>query len=185
VATIDSTLGGVSANSYVTIAEADAYFDGDAVNFAAWDALDTDEKTRALITATRTINSLSFIGEIYTAEQALKWPRYYPPETDGQTIPEDIKIATYSTALGVHQSISDESAAKRATLRSQGVTSYRLGSLSETYSKLSGGDESALLNALPPLAQNRLNKWRKMTGQIDSGRRRRRGHNYPPFWFGR
>ena len=100
-AVIDATLGGASANSYVTLADADAYFETtpDATN---WDDKTNDQKNRALISATRWIDALSFYGDRCSETQALKWPRE-DYKVDGiawvcTAIPASIKIATYELA---------------------------------------------------------------------------------------
>jgi hypothetical protein len=49
-ATIDATVGGAAANSYLTIAAADAIVET-VPGTTAWATATTDQKTRALITA--------------------------------------------------------------------------------------------------------------------------------------
>jgi hypothetical protein len=100
-AVIDATLGGASANSYVTLADADAYFETtpDATN---WDDKTDDQKNRALISATRWIDALSFYGKRCSETQALKWPRK-DYKVDGielacTLIPIGIEVATYELA---------------------------------------------------------------------------------------
>lgn len=53
---LDATVGGASANSYVTVAEADAYF-ADRPFSETWSGLSAGEKEASLITATRTIEA--------------------------------------------------------------------------------------------------------------------------------
>ena len=100
-AVIDATIGGASANSYVTLADADAYFETtpDATN---WDDKTNDQKNRALISATRWIDALSFYGKRCSETQALKWPRE-DYKVDGielacTLIPVGVEIATYELA---------------------------------------------------------------------------------------
>jgi hypothetical protein len=100
-AVIDATLGGASANSYVTLADADAYFETtpDSTN---WDDKTNDQKNRALISATRWIDALSFYGKRCSETQALKWPRE-DYKVDGielacTLIPIGIEVATYELA---------------------------------------------------------------------------------------
>ena len=61
-ATIDATLSGANANSYVTLAEANAYFET-VPSSTQWDNKQDDKKNRALIAATRWIDSLVFYGD--------------------------------------------------------------------------------------------------------------------------
>lgn len=100
-AVIDATLEGASANSYVTLAEADAYFETTPAS-STWDDKSDDQKNRALISATRNLDVLTYYGERCTTTQALKWPRK-EYTVDGielacTFIPDEIKIATFELA---------------------------------------------------------------------------------------
>ena len=100
-ATIDATIGGASANSYVTLADAEAYFET-VPSSSNWDDKTDDQKNRALISATRWIDALSFYGDRCTETQALKWPRE-DYKVDGielacTLIPVGIEVATYELA---------------------------------------------------------------------------------------
>lgn len=101
---LDATVGGASADSYVTVAEADAYFASSA-NGGVWAPLAEDVKENRLKEATRILDLYYVWNGIKASEtQALGWPRkkaYYP---DGTLIPEDIipvavKYATFDLAL--------------------------------------------------------------------------------------
>lgn len=74
---IDATVGGANANSYLTLADASSIIDGfvesDAV--AAWATATTDQKNRALYTATQRLDRERFLGARSTDTQALQWPR--------------------------------------------------------------------------------------------------------------
>jgi hypothetical protein len=100
-ATINATLSSASANSYVTLADADAYFET-VPNSSTWTDKTTDQKNRALISATRWIDSLNFYGDRCDNGQSLKWPRnnYHVDrvELTCTLIPADIKYATYELA---------------------------------------------------------------------------------------
>ena len=103
-AVIDATLGGASANSYVTLADADAYFET-TPDAATWDDKTNDQKNRALISATRWIDALSFYGDRCSKTQALKWPRE-DYKVDGielacTLIPVGIEVATYELARAI------------------------------------------------------------------------------------
>ena len=100
-AVIDATIAGTSANSYVTLAAANTYFET-VPDSATWTDKTDDQKNRALISATRWIDALSFYGDRCTTTQALKWPRE-DFEVDGielvcTVIPTEIKVATYELA---------------------------------------------------------------------------------------
>lgn len=100
-ATINATLKSATANSYVTLAEADDYFET-VPDSTQWDNKTTDKKNRALISATRWIDTLNFYGDRCDNSQALSWPRnnYHVDrvELSCSVIPEDIKYATYELA---------------------------------------------------------------------------------------
>jgi len=75
--TIDATVGGASANSYLTLAAAQDLIDGMVENddVTAWASATTDQKNRALYTATQRIDRERFLGARVTDTQALQWPR--------------------------------------------------------------------------------------------------------------
>lgn len=100
-ATINATLKGENANSFVTLAEANAYFET-VPSSTTWDDKTDDQKNRAIISATRWIDSLNFYGDRCSNNQALSWPRnnYHVDrvELTCSAIPTDIKYATYELA---------------------------------------------------------------------------------------
>ena len=100
--TIDATVGGASSNSYATVSDADTYFD-ERVGGTDW-AGSTDQKERALITATRRLDQETYEGLKVAERQALKWPRYWAENEDGteyaeNAIPTIVKYACYELAL--------------------------------------------------------------------------------------
>ena len=100
-ATINATLKSETANSYVTLAEANAYFET-VPSSTQWENKQDDAKNRALISATRWIDTLNFYGDRCDTNQALSWPRnnYHVDrvELTCSEIPNDIKYATYELA---------------------------------------------------------------------------------------
>ena len=75
--TIDATVGGASANSYLTLADAQALIDGMVENddVTAWASATDDQKNRALYSATQRLDRERFLGARATDTQALQWPR--------------------------------------------------------------------------------------------------------------
>ena len=77
--TITATAGSASANSYITLTDANAIVDGLIVDddVAAWIAGTTsdDYRNRALFTAAVRIDRERFLGARATDTQALQWPR--------------------------------------------------------------------------------------------------------------
>lgn len=90
MATIDATVGGANSNSYVTEAEADAYWDANFHN-DTWTALSSADKQTLCIMATRTLDDwIDWIGQKSDDDQALRWPRYGVVDRDGYTIDSDV-----------------------------------------------------------------------------------------------
>lgn len=107
---LDATLGGASANSYVTVAEADAYF---ATSFGRtpWGSASAANKEIVLIESTRLLDLLvSWKGYVKSDTQALRWPRTYVPNIDGRylesyisdsIVPKDVKNAVFELAYSL------------------------------------------------------------------------------------
>jgi hypothetical protein len=74
---IDATVGGANANSYLTLAEAQAIIDGfvEDADVQHWGSGNTDSRNRALFTATQRLDRERFLGARATDTQALQWPR--------------------------------------------------------------------------------------------------------------
>jgi hypothetical protein len=72
--TVVATAGAANANSYLSVAAADDLAD-DYLGPLNWTAATTDNKGRALITATRYLDQLEWLGSRATTTQALAWPR--------------------------------------------------------------------------------------------------------------
>jgi len=107
-----ATVGGSNSNSYVTLAEAEAYFEdrinssanGNWENTSAGEPRSDAEKSAALVTSTRRIDEEQFRGYKVTSTQALKFPRANITDEDGHyfatdSIPEPVKQATFIVAL--------------------------------------------------------------------------------------
>jgi hypothetical protein len=78
---LDITVGGASTNSYVTVAEADTYFDA-RLNTEAWTTT-ADNRTRALLMAAQRLDRENWLGNRVTSTQRLAWPRMYVEKVDG------------------------------------------------------------------------------------------------------
>lgn len=108
--TIVSTVGGSTANAFVSVLEADAYCDA-RLNASAWtDEDDDDQKARAIIEATRELNRPTYLGTRVSSSQALQWPRAFALDPDAAwpagniyisstIVPQRIKDATCELAL--------------------------------------------------------------------------------------
>lgn len=80
--TVIATPGATNANSFVTVAEADAYVDAQ-MERTGWPVA-ADDKARALFAATADISALTFVGSRTATEQALAWPRSQAPNPDAR-----------------------------------------------------------------------------------------------------
>jgi hypothetical protein len=92
--TIDATVGGASANSYLTLSDANDLIDGLVQNddVVAWADATDDQKNRALYTAAQRIDRERFLGARADNDQALQWPR------DGVRKPDTYQ-RTYTTGF--------------------------------------------------------------------------------------
>ena len=150
-ATIDATLEGASANSYVTLAEADAYFETtpDDTN---WANKTDDQKNRSLISATRFIDDFEFYGKRCTTTQALKWPRK-DYKVDGvelacTLIPDEVKVGTFELA----RALANNTAALTGSKGTDGTyQEVKLGDLEVKYNEnsLNPGMVNTILDVFP------------------------------------
>lgn len=104
--TVIATPGLGTSNSYITVAELDAYAAG-RLHVAAWAAATTAQKEAAVIWATRVIDArVCFLGAAADAVQALAWPRTGLLTRNGfalasTVIPQQLKDATAEMALAL------------------------------------------------------------------------------------
>jgi hypothetical protein len=91
-------------NSYATVGEADAYF-ADRVDVPDWLAANSTKKGQALVTATRVLDMLDWVGIVVSDTQSLSFPRvgaYFDPKLGYQKnlsgVPDRIVTATYELA---------------------------------------------------------------------------------------
>ena len=160
---IDATVSGVSANSYQTLNEAEAYF-ASRLNSDAWDNATSGNKEKALLTACRHIESLrlrsqrllgllgavapggapsglmtrqmslSDLDRVCLYNQALAFPRIRDVGPAGS--------GTYAIPVHVKEAQCEEAIAlleygsehsKRMQMQAGGVTGFSVDGLSETY----------------------------------------------------
>jgi len=153
----------VGTDSYVSVDDADAVLDK-RLDTAAWDVASDDNKARALMVATRAIDSLRLVGQRALWDQTLEFPRAIYRGTSGDigygdpNYPTDSTVLPrtymYSSAWSVDTSVPaivveaccleaaarlEDVGSERAKLQAQGVTAITLGKLSETYGGKSSG----------------------------------------------
>ena len=99
-----ATPGAANANSYITVAEADAYFETHLYG-EEWIAMDDEDKEKALYMAARLLDQYDWKGlKANNSTQALRWPRSLVLDREGwfyldsATIPVFLKQATAELA---------------------------------------------------------------------------------------
>lgn len=123
-------------DSYASVPYADEYL-GSLIGTSVWKDIDSQDKERALVTATLHIDALSsygggFRGKKTAPDQPLIFPRC--PDTE---VPENIKRACCHEALALLEQSSDPEASKRTGAIRQGITAITIGDVSESYAKSS------------------------------------------------
>lgn len=153
MATLVATPGAADANSYLTLAEALAYYET-RTEVAGWE--DADDQNVLLMMATRVLNAMTrpivtyvpasggraayyktsstWTGTPSTTTQKLAWPRTGMYDANGNAIavdaiPQDLKDATaeLAGALGASDSTLDNDVIV------QGITSVKAGSVALTF----------------------------------------------------
>lgn len=128
---VETGAGLTNAESYASVAEADAYLAAFRPS-TAWSAASTDVKEQKLRQATQWLdNKFSWKGRKYTKEQSLDWPRSYVQDSEGfdldvNVIPTDLKRATIEAAVRAISSELDPD-----------ITPGRISSLSESVGPVS------------------------------------------------
>lgn len=157
--TLDATVAGASANSYIDLAAADVFAASidsgpEAIKWLE-DASTDAECERALQRATSEIDSYVKSGwPRYSTTQALQFPRSIDAPSGSPVIPSDIKKATYHQAAYVlkNATIIDKANARHA----RGLSQY-----SEPNNSGSLGD--GVVNIISPHAMHYLADFDKAT----------------------
>ena len=150
---IEATVGGENSNSYITLAEAEAYF-AERLHADAWAGASEADKEKALLTACRRIEAhrlqvhrrpYGFPYDLPNAldrpadplapadpDQALSFPRQRDLDQSGNyAIPDQVKQAQCEEALALLAQGAEQE--RRRSLQATGVKSFSVDGLSETY----------------------------------------------------
>jgi hypothetical protein len=146
-------------NSYVTVAEADAYF-ADYLDTEAWDAADVLKKTKALVSATRCLDVLAWSGTAVSESQPLAFPRdieYFEVRVGVlvslKGTPERVADATMQQALHL---LSNEG----ILLETGGVVSLDISGVGLNTIKAASRIPNVVRNLIQPLLTNKgSNSW--------------------------
>lgn len=130
----------VGETSYVDVATASAYLT-DHIDGASWAAVPEAQQKAALVSATRAIDRLPLRGAPADPAQHLAFPR---TEMTGygwwtqDSVPQAVLDATCEEALA----LIDSQRRQRQQLQAEGVASFSLGALSESYRATAGATAS-------------------------------------------
>lgn len=167
---LNTTIGDAAANSYISVADAEAYMDS-LLNASSWTGATSDDKTRSLLTAARRLDRENWLGTRATKTQRLAWPRVGAVKPDpvgaavgyggywggyGETyasteIPQPVKDAQCELALAYLEGFDESGDDDIDSFSSDGVF------IKHRTSKPQGGLPAAVLQLIAPLiAGNRL-----------------------------
>jgi hypothetical protein len=118
----------VGENSYIDIDGADEYFAG-RLHAERWGETSDADKEKALRQATKEIDRQLLKGRKATDTQELAFPRYPDEE-----VPEAVKEACCEITLA----LLERGNSQRHKLQQEGVQSFILGNMSETYAPGAG-----------------------------------------------
>lgn len=138
----------VGTNSYLSMEEAVAYFNN-RLYADAWNNSNDDDRARSLITATASIDRMTYKGRKKDSNQILQFPRayrinpLYHPQVIGnlpdyenvegwyleKEVSERVKASCCEEALAILERGNNQ----RRKLQAEGVRSYSIGKLSETF----------------------------------------------------
>lgn len=144
----------VGTDSYISLADAETYFAG-RLHSDAWDSASELDKEKALKTATKRIDMLSFRGRPVDTEQALAFPRYILGDSGylfTVDITQKLEDATCEEAIALLEQTDFD--LKREKMKEAGVTSVSAGDSSESYSERDKG-----FRLLSPYAQKLISPY--------------------------
>jgi hypothetical protein len=136
----------VGTDSYVSVSEADEYISKRYTSANAdrlrWAAFSDQDKEILLLNACTELEALPFRGRKALIAQPLAFPRMpYQWGHDLNYVPEAIKQAQIELALYLSNENKQSELSQRQSLQAQGVQSFSIGDLSESYA--SGGSMKA------------------------------------------
>lgn len=129
------TIGASTYNVYADVATADEYYNG-STDYATWAALSTDEKARALVSATRLLDRQRWQGTQTVDGQDLAWPRAGVVDCAGEAVDDSVipqsvidasmVLALYdATGSNVQTSATSEDLTKSLAAGSVSISYFR------------------------------------------------------------
>ena len=135
---LDTTPGGASADSYASLAEADAYNDASRLHSGDWDTDDTTKES-ALKWATMLLdaNPRAWTGAASTSAQALGWPRTGMRNRNGFAIASgEIPISLKRAQAEFARQLIAADRTEDNSIINQGITSVKAGPVTLTFGGL-------------------------------------------------
>jgi len=105
---IDSTVSGSNSNSYVTVTEADSYFEGNPFFGENWISKSDAEKEYWLQSSTRSLDRMyTYVGERAEDDQALEFPRRLSSTETGIALDRRIKDAQLELVVLMNKELGE------------------------------------------------------------------------------
>jgi len=149
---LDATIAGASADSYISVADADTYH-GTNLNVTDWTGASNDSKERSLKMATRLLDErIDWIGSKNTDAQALRWPRAAVTTPDGYAI-ETTEIPTAVTNATAEFAKYLIASDRTDDAEGKGLIEASIGSIEVAFNK------ADTKGVLPSIVQEMLRGW--------------------------
>lgn len=116
---VNATPASPTANSYITLLAANAYFEGHT-HPGAWATSSSDQRNRALVTATKLIDAqIEFDGAVFSLDQRLQWPRTGLYSATGAYLANDVvpELVQHATAEFARYLLASDRTADRESER--------------------------------------------------------------------
>lgn len=125
---VDVVIGAAVYDGYADQSTADAFLAADFARATAWAALTNDQKGQALVSATRRLDRLKWLGEKTSAVQPLQWPRTGTVDCDGVAVPDStVPIAIIHATILLAADITAKSSLEDDTSTATNIKRVRAG----------------------------------------------------------
>ena len=117
----------VGTNTYISLADAETYMEGRYEPSGAWAAASNATKNTLLVTATASIDRMTWLGEKSVSTQALEFPR------DGYTTADTEYTLVENACVEQALWMLTQGNNPRSAMQAQGVRSVSVGGVSESW----------------------------------------------------
>jgi len=161
---VDDTPGGATANSYADVALGDTYHEAH-LYMTSWEDASEDEKGRALVTATRMLDTwFDWVGTVASDTQALRWPRIDAYDPDGRLLASDeIPAAIANGTIELARELLAGNREADSDTETQGIKSVKAGSVDIEFK------ESVTSKPIPDAVQSMLSHYGTIRSRSGSG----------------